>query len=286
MTRKKAYRKYTRSDGGNIFYFSFLIIFGAFAILPLVYTVITSFKPLDELLIFPPRFYVVRPTWENYKVLPTILSNLKIPLSRYVFNSVFVSVVSTVLHIFVASGAAFTISKSNIKYKNLVFAFVQFALLFNAYTLAIPRYLIYSNLGMIDTYWVYILPYVPSTLGVFLMKQFMDTGIPNALLEAAQIDGAGHFRIFFQIALPLVKPAWLTLALFAFRDMWTITGSGTIFTESMKTLPEITTTIASGGLARSGSAMAMSVIMMIPPIIVYLVSQNSVKETMSTSGIK
>ena len=163
---------------------------------------------------------------------------------------------------------------------------VQFALLFNAYTLAIPRYLIYSNLGMIDSYLVYILPYIPSTLGVFLMKQFMDTGIPNALLEAAQIDGAGQFRIFFRIALPLVKPAWLTLALFAFRDMWTITGSGTIFTESLKTLPEITATIASGGLARSGSAMAMSVIMMIPPIIVYLISQNSVKETMSTSGIK
>lgn len=286
MKNKKAYRKYTRSLWGNIFYFAFLILFGAFAILPLIYTVITSFKPLDELLIFPPRFYVVRPTFENYKVLPTLLSNLKIPLSRYVFNSLFVSVVATVLHIFVASGAAYTISKSTIKYKNLVFSLVQFALLFNAYTLAIPRYLIYSNLGMIDSYWVYILPYIPSTLGVFLMKQFMDTGIPDALLEAAQIDGAGQFRIFFRIALPLVKPAWLTLALFAFRDMWTITGSGTIFTESLKTLPEITTTIASGGLARSGSAMAMSVIMMIPPIIVYLISQNSVKETMSTSGIK
>ena len=286
MRIKKAYRKYTRSLAGNIFYFTFLILFGAFAILPLIYTVITSFKPLDELLIFPPRFYVVRPTFENYKVLPTLLSNLKIPLSRYVFNSLFVSVVSTILHIFVASGAAYTISKSTIKYKNLVFAFVQFALLFNAYTLAIPRYLIYSNLGMIDSYLVYILPYIPSTLGVFLMKQFMDTGIPDALLEAAQIDGAGQFRIFFTIALPLVKPAWLTLALFAFRDMWTITGSGTIFTESLKTLPEITSTIASGGLARSGSAMAMSVIMMIPPIIVYLISQNSVKETMSTSGIK
>lgn len=286
MKNKKAYRKYTRSLLGNIFYFAFLILFGAFAILPLIYTVITSFKPLDELLIFPPRFYVVRPTFENYKVLPTLLSNLKIPLSRYVFNSLFVSVVATVLHIFVASGAAYTISKSTIKYKYFVFSFVQFALLFNAYTLAIPRYLIYSNLGMIDSYWVYILPYIPSALGVFLMKQFMDTGIPDALLEAAQIDGAGQFRIFFRIALPLVKPAWLTLALFAFRDMWTITGSGTIFTESLKTLPEITTTIASGGLARSGSAMAMSVIMMIPPIIVYLISQNSVKETMSTSGIK
>ncbi len=286
MKNKKAYRKYTRSLAGNIFYFGFLIAFGLFAILPLIYTVITSFKPLDELLIFPPRFYVVRPTWENFKVLPTILSNLKIPLSRYIFNSLFVSVASTVLHIFVASAAAYTISKSKIKNKNTIFALVQFALLFNAYTLAIPRYLIYSGLGMIDTYWVYILPYVPSTLGVFLMKQFMDTGIPDALLEAAQIDGAGQFRIFFRIALPLVKPAWLTLALFAFRDMWTITGSGTIFTESMKTLPEITTTIASGGLARSGSAMAMAVIMMIPPIIVYLVSQNSVKETMSTSGIK
>ena len=286
MKNKKTYRKYTRSLVGNIFYFFFLILFGAFAILPLVIQIITSFKPLDELLIFPPRFYVVRPTWENYKVLPTLLSNLKIPLSRYIFNSLFVSVVATVLHIFVASGAAYTISKSKIKYKKIVFSFVQFALLFNAYTLAIPRYLIYSNLKMIDTYWVYILPYIPSTLGVFLMKQFMDTGIPDALLEAAQIDGAGQFRIFFRIALPLVKPAWLTLALFAFRDMWTVTGSGTIFTESMKTLPEITSTIASGGLARSGSAMAMSVIMMIPPIIVYLISQSSVKETMSTSGIK
>lgn len=286
MRKKKAYRKYTRSVWGNIFYFAFLIIFGAFAILPLIYTVITSFKPLDELLIFPPRFYVVRPTLENYKVLPTLLSNLKIPLSRYVFNSLFVSIISTVAHIFVASGAAYTISKSKIKYKNIVFSIVQFALLFNAYTLAIPRYLIYSNLRMIDTYWVYILPYIPSALGVFLMKQFMDTGIPDALLEAAAIDGAGQFRVFFRIALPLVKPAWLTLALFAFRDMWTVVGSGTIFTESMKTLPEITTTIASGGLARSGSAMAMSVIMMVPPIIVYLISQNSVKETMSTSGIK
>ncbi len=286
MKNTPAYRKYTRSPGGNIVYFGFLIIFGLFAILPLVYTVITSFKPLDELLLFPPKFYVVRPTFENFKVLPSLLSNLKIPLGRYIFNSLFVSVVATVLHIFVASGAAYTISKSKIKYTNIVFSLVQFALLFNAYTLGIPRYLIYSNLKMIDTYSVYILPYVASTLGVFLMKQFMDTGIPDALLEAAQIDGAGQFRVFFRIALPLVKPAWLTLALFAFRDMWQITGSGTIFTESLKTLPEVTATIASGGLARSGSAMAMASIMMIPPIIVYLISQSSVKETMSTSGIK
>ncbi len=286
MKNTPAYRKYTRSLGGNIVYFGFLIIFGLFAILPLVYTVITSFKPLDELLLFPPKFYVVRPTLENFKVLPSLLSNLKIPLGRYIFNSLFVSVVATVLHIFVASGAAYTISKSKIKYKNAVFSLVQFALLFNAYTLGIPRYLIYSNLKMIDTYSVYILPYVASTLGVFLMKQFMDTGIPDALLEAAQIDGAGQFRVFFRIALPLVKPAWLTLALFAFRDMWQITGSGTIFTESLKTLPEVTATIAAGGLARSGSAMAMASIMMIPPIIVYLISQSSVKETMSTSGIK
>ena len=286
MKNTPAYRKYTRSLGGNIVYFGFLIIFGLFAILPLVYTVITSFKPLDELLLFPPKFYVVRPTLENFKVLPSLLSNLKIPLGRYIFNSLFVSVVATVLHIFVASGAAYTISKSKIKYKNAVFSLVQFALLFNAYTLGIPRYLIYSNLKMIDTYSVYILPYVASTLGVFLMKQFMDTGIPDALLEAAQIDGAGQFRVFFRIALPLVKPAWLTLALFAFRDMWQITGSGTIFTESLKTLPEVTATIAAGGLARSGSAMAMASIMMIPPIIVYLMSQSSVKETMSTSGIK
>ena len=222
----------------------------------------------------------------NYEVLPSLLDNLSVPLSRYIFNSLFISIFTTIIHVVVASMAAYVLAKSDLKFKNVVFAIVQFSLLYNAYTLEIPRYLIYSNLGMIDTYLIYILPAIPSSMGVFLMKQFMEANVPDPLIEAARIDGAGTFRVFWQIVMPIVKPGWLTLTLFSFKDLWAIQPGGTIFSEKLKTLPSAASTIAAGGLARSGSAMAVTVIMMIPPILVYLISQRSVTETMSSAGIK
>ena len=280
------YRRYTRNKFGSFMYVLFLIAFACFSVLPLVYCIATSFKPLDELLIFPPRFLVQRPTLQNYAAIPGLLSNLRIPLSRYIFNSVTISVVSTLGYILVSSMAAFTLSKSDLRGKKVIFSLVQYALLFNGYTLAIPQFLIFSALGMIDTYSVYILPTLASTMGVFLMKQYMEGSIPGALMEAARIDGAGPFRTFFQIALPLVKPCVMTLLLFGFLGAWGTTGGGTIFSESIKTLPTIMSQIMAGGLARAGSSMAVTVIMMIPPIIVYLVSQSNVLKSMNSAGIK
>ncbi len=285
-SRRDQYKRYTRTRGGNAIYTIILLLFGAFSILPMIYCIITSFKPLDELLIFPPKFYVVNPTVESYTTLPSLLDNLAVPLSRYAFNSVFISVVTTFLHVIVASMAAYVLAKTDIKGKKVIFALVQFSLLYNAYTLEVPRYLIYSAFRMIDTYWIYILPAIPSSMGVFLMKQFMDTNVPDALIEAARIDGAGTVRTFWQIAMPIVKPAWLTLTLFSFRDLWAIQPGGTIFSEQLKTLPFAASTVAGGGITRQGCAMAITVIMMIPPILVYLVSQSSVTQTMSSSGIK
>ena len=286
VSRESQYKRYTRSKAGNFFYVLFLVAFGLFSVLPLFYSIVTSFKPLDELLVFPPTFFVKRPTIGNYLVLPDLLSNLQVPLSRYVFNSIFVTVVSTFLYVIVAALAAFTLAKSNIRGKKVFFLVIQFALLFNTYTLSIPQYLIFSWMGIVDTYWVMILPYIASTMGVFLMKQFMEGAIPNALLEAARVDGAGPYRIFFQIALPIVKPCWLTLTLFGFRDIWASIPDGTIFNETLKTLPMIMSQITAGGIARSGSAMAVTVIMMIPPILVYLISQSNVIEAMNSAGIK
>ena len=279
-------KRYTRSRVGNAVYVTFLLLFGIFSVLPLIYCITTSFKPLDELMIFPPRFLVTRPTAQNYLALPGLLSNLRIPLSRYIFNSVFISLVTTVLYVFISTMAAFVLTKSHIKGKKLIFKAIQYALLFNAFTLAIPQYLIFSYLKMIDTYWVYVLPYLASTMGVFLMKQYMEGSVPDALLEAARIDGAGYFRTFWEIVFPMVKPCCMTLTLFAFRDVWSGVPGGTIFSEALKTLPAIMTQITAGGIARAGSAMAVTVIMMLPPISVYMISQSNVLESMNSAGIK
>ena len=287
LPRVNEAKRYTRSKVGNLFYFLFLFAFGLFSLLPMIYCVVTSFKPLDELLVFPPTLFTVkRPTIANYTALPDLISSLSVPLSRYVFNSIFIAVVGTALCVLFSAMAAFVLSKTDIKFKSVIFTVIQFALLFNTYTLAIPQYIIYSTLGAINTYFVYLLPTLASSMGVFLMKQYMDGYVPDALIEAAHIDGADWFRIFGRIILPIIKPCILTLTLFTFLGLWNVGSAGTIFSKQLKTLPTVMSTIATGGLARTGSSMAVSVIMMIPPILVYLISQSSIKETMGSAGIK
>ena len=182
--------------------------------------------------------------------------------------------------------AAFSLSKGKFRGRTVIFWIVQFALMFNTYTLSLPQYFIFSKIGIIDTYWVYILPYLASTLGVFLAKQYIEGYVPDALLEAAKIDGAGYLHIFWKIIMPIIKPIWLTLMLFAFRDVWSAIPNGTIFSEELKILPQVATQLTAGGTARAGSSMAVTVIMMIPPVVVFLISQSNVVEAMSSAGIK
>jgi len=286
LKQSSQYRRYTRSRAGNVAYFTLLVLMGVFSVLPLIYCVVTSFKPIDELLIFPPRFFVRNPTLSNYFALPTLLSNIQVPLSRYIFNSVFVAIAGTALHIIAASLAAFTFSKSGTRGAALSFAVVEMMLLYNSVTLGVPQYFIFSKLHILDSYWAYILPAIPSSVGCFLMKQFMDVSIPDTLIEAARIDGAGVACMYWKIVMPILKPAWMTVLLFSFQGMWAVSSNGMIFSEQLKTLPQVMSSIAAGGIARSGSAMAITVILMLPPIAVFLVTQSNVMETMSSSGIK
>lgn len=286
MQKRSQYRRYTRSRFGNVVIFTFLTVVGLVSVLPMIYCVCTAFKPLEELLIFPPRFFVSRPTWENFAVLPTLLGNLHVPLSRYIFNSLFLTLVTTFLQIIAASLAAFVFSKTQVKGRVVLFYIVQFSLLYNGYTLAIPQFLIFNWVKIVDTYWVYILPSIPSSMGVFLMKQYMDSSVPNTLIEAAKIDGASLFRVYGSLIMPITKPAWMTLLLFSFQSMWSAVPSGTVYSEELKTLPYVMSSISAGGTARAGSAMAITVILMIPPIVVYFISQSNVMETMSTAGMK
>lgn len=286
MQKKSQYKRYTRSRFGSACIFVFLTVMGLVSVLPMIYCVCTAFKPLDELLVFPPRFFVHRPTFENFAALPALLSDLHVPLSRYIFNSFFVTVIATALQIIVASAAAFVFSKTQVKGRVVIFLIVQFSLLYNSYTLAIPQYLILNWMHIIDTYLVYILPAIPSSMGVFLIKQYMDSSVPDTLIEAAKIDGASLFRTYGFIVMPITKPAWMTLLLFAFQHMWSVTQSGVVFSEELKTLPYVMSSVTVGGIARAGSAMAITVILMVPPIVVYFISQSNVMETMSTAGMK
>lgn len=280
--RRLAYR----SIGGNIGIFIFLALVSAFMILPMLYAVLQSLKPLDEIFAYPPRFFVRNPTLKNYSQLFKLANSLWVPFSRYLFNSLYVSVLSTTLYIFIAVMAGYSLSKGKFPGVNLISNLVVWTMLFRSEVLAVPQYLVISAFGMVDTHSSIILPAMAATMGVFLMKQFMITAIPDSVLEAARIDGAGEMRIVRSIVFPCVKPCILTLIIFTFQSMWNNTGGNYIYSESLKMLPSALSTIISSGIARAGAGAAVSVILMIPPIIVFLYSQNSVMETMSHSGLK
>lgn len=279
--------KLSRSLGGTLSIFLFLIIVGAFMALPLVYSIIQSFKPLEEIFAYPPRFFVRNPTFDNYRQVIVLSDNLWVPFSRYLFNSFFVTVIGTLVYVTISTAAAYPLAKARFfgsKTCNIIF---QWTLLFTAEVTAIPKYLIVAKLGLVDTYWAIILPYLSSTMGVFLMRQFIVASIPDSILEAARIDGASEYSIFFRIILPNVKPALMTLVIFAFKDLWNTGLAGEyIYSENLKGLNAVMTQISTGGLGRTGPACAVAVLMMIPPMAIFIFTQSSVMETMTHSGLK
>lgn len=286
LRRGKSGTRLSRSIGGDLAVILFLAIISVFMAIPLVYAIIQSVKPLEEIFAYPPKFFVKNPTFDNFISVYQLTQNLWVPLSRYLFNSLFISVVGTGVYVIIAAMTAYPLSKHRFPGKMLINLLVVWALLFRSEVTSVAQYIIISGLSMIDTYWSMLLPPLASTFGVFLMMQFMEGAIPDSVLEAARIDGASEYRIFFTIAMPAVKPAWLTLVIFTFQSMWNTTGVSYIYNESLKTLPSVLTNISTGGLARAGASAAVAVLLMIPPIAIFLISQSSVMETMSHSGLK
>ena len=275
-----------RSPGGNIAILFFLALVGVFMALPLVYSVSSALKPLDELWMYPPRFFVHNPTFKNFRDLFDLMGDNWVPFSRYVFNTFFVSVVGTFGHVILSSLCAYALAKHNFPGRNFLFQMVVLSLMFSAVVTQVPSFLIMSKMKLINTFGAYILPAFCSSLGLYLMKQFIETSIPDSLLEAARIDGAGEGRIFWRVVMPLVKPAWLTLIIFSFQGLWNTSATVLIQREELKTLNNALSQIVSGGIARTGTAAAAAVIMMVVPIFVFVISQRSIVETVATSGMK
>lgn len=281
-TKKK---RLNRRLGGDVGIFIFLCLIGAFMLLPFVYAIVQSIKPMDEIFIFPPRFFVHNPTGENYTSLFRMVNTSWVPFTRYLFNSVFVSVVATAGHVILASMAAFPLAKFKFPGSNAIFQVVVVSLLFTTEVTALPLYIVMSSLHLIDTYWALIFPAVGASLGLFLMKQFMTT-IPDSMIEAARVDGARTFTIYWRIIMPNVKPAWLTCIIFTFQAIWNNEGTQFIYDEAFKVLPTMFRQLSEGGIARVGVGAAAAVLLMVPPILIFILSQGQVMETMAHSGMK
>ena len=279
-------RSFNRSVGGDVGINIMLIIFGAFMFLPMVYAVSQSLKPLDELWMFPPRFLVINPTFKNFGELFRLMSESWVPFSRYIFNTAFVSVAGTFGHLFLASMAAYAMTKINFPGRKAMFKLVYYSLMFNSTVSALSNFIIMSAFGWIDTYWSLIIPAFGYTLGFYLMRQFIETTVPDSVLESARLDGAKELTIYWKIVMPMVKPAWLTLIVYSFQGLWNSGTSIYIYSEQLKTFNYAIQQILAGGITRSGAAAASTVIMMIVPISVFVVTQSNIIETMASSGMK
>ena len=278
-------RKPNRSIAGDIFLYLFLLIVAVIMFFPIIYAVESALKPLDELFKFPPRIFAQNPTLDNFSDLFVTLGKSWVSFSRYMFNTVFITGVGTAGHLIVASMAAFVLAKYDFPGGKTFFKLVTVAMMFTGYVTGIPNYIIMSKLHMIDTYWAIIIPAFAFPMGLFLMKQFME-GLPTSLIEAAKIDGATEWTVFSKIVMPNVKPAWLTLIIFSVQSLWNNKASTVIYSEEMKTLPFAMQQIQAGGIARTGEAAAVLVVLMIVPIAIFIFSESQILETMASSGLK
>lgn len=281
----KGKRKLNRSMAGNTLLFVLMGICGVFMVLPLVMIINNALKPLDELYQFPPRIFVRNPTLENFSDLFVLMNDSWVPFSRYILNTFIITGSGMVGHVIVASLAAYPLAKHHFPGKDLLFSMVVLAMMFSWTVTQIPQYAIISWLGINNTYLALILPAFSFSMGLYLMKQFMEQ-LPDSLMESARIQGANEWQIFWRIVMPNVKPAWLTLAIFQFQSMWGNTGGLFLRDEQLKPLQYALQQITAGGVARAGAAAAVTFIIAAVPVTFFLICQSSILETMTTSGMK
>jgi len=278
-------KQLNRSMAGNTLLFVLMFICGIFMVLPLVMIVNNALKPLDELYQFPPKIFVRNPTLENFSDLFVLMNDSWIPFSRYILNTIIITGFGMVGHVVVASLAAYPLAKHKFPGKGILFSMVVLSMMFSWTVTQIPQYLIISWMGINNHYLALILPAWAFGMGLYLMKQFMEQ-LPDSLMESAKLDGASEWHIFWKIVMPNVKPAWLTLAIFQFQQMWGNTGSMFLRDEQLKPLQFALQQITAGGVARAGAAAAVTFLIAAVPITFFLICQSNVLETMTTSGMK
>lgn len=278
-------KRVNRSRVGTIAMFLVMLVFALFMAWPMIIIIGNAFKPLDELWVFPPKLWPSSPTLNNFRDMFSVLSDSWVPFLRYIVNSVVITVVGTAGHIICSSMCAYSLAKKQFPGRNLIFNMIVLSLMFNGVVTRIPNYIIMAEIGWVDSHLSLIIPAFGSSLGLYLMKQFIEQ-LPDALIEAARIDGASQWKIFWNVVMPNVKPAWLTLILLSVQSLWGIGSSVFIYKEELKTLPYALSLILASGISRAGVGAAVTFIMMLVPVTIFLLSQSNIIDTMATSGMK
>ncbi len=278
-------KRVNRSRAGTIAMFLVMLVFALFMAWPMVIIIGNAFKPLDELWVFPPKLWPSSPTLNNFRDMFSVLSDSWVPFLRYIVNSLVITAVGTAGHIVFFSMCAYPLAKKRFPGRTVIFNMIVLSLMFNGVVTRIPNYIIMAKIGWVDSHLSLIIPAFGSSLGLYLMKQFIEQ-LPDALIEAARIDGASQWKIFWGIVMPHVKPAWLTLILLSVQSLWGIGSSIFIYKEELKTLPYALSLILASGISRAGVGAAVTFIMMLVPVSIFLFSQSNIIDTMASSGMK
>lgn len=278
-----------RFDKSQLKFYAVLVPMAIFMILPVVFIINQAFKPLDELFMFPPRFFVIRPTFQNFEDLWRTSSVTGVPMTRYLFNSIVSTSITVFLSIMVTASAAYVLSKKKFKAKNWLFSVNQVALMFVPIAVSIPRFIIINQVRLMDNFLVHIFPALALPVGLFLVKQFMDQ-VPDAVIEAAKLDGANDFQILLKIIIPLVKPALATVGILTFQISWNATESSALYitNETLRTFAFYLSSLtnATNTVAGVGMAAAAGLIMFLPNLFIFILLQSKVMNTMTHSGVK
>ena len=260
-----------------------LLLTSAFALVPFVWMLLGSFRPDRELKQVPPAWLPQDPTLENYRTLFTALD-----FPTYLVNSAVVAGVVTVGNLVFCSMLGYALAKLHFPGRRIVFGLVIGTLMVPPVVVLVPLFVLVSNLGMVNSYPGLIFPFLAGPFGVFLMRQFIQS-LPDELIHAARVDGAGEWRIFRSIIMPLCKPALATLGILTFLTSWNNFLWPLVVAQSEEryTLPVALAIYAVGeNKADYGLLMAGSVVIIVPVLVVFLVLQRHFVRGIAMTGIK
>ena len=255
---------------------------GVSLLAPIGWMVSTSLKPLDEVFALPIRWIPSPPRWDNYAVAWG-----RFAFGRYFVNSLLVSVAVTVLNALVAGLAGYSLAKYRFFGRRAVFLAVLSTLMLPIEVLMVPTFLIVHDLGWLNTYQGLIVPVAADAFGVFLMRQYM-LRLPDSLLEAARIDGAGELGTYLRVALPLSWPALLTLGLFTWRETWDafVWPFLVVNDDRLRTVPLGLQRFQEQYVATYNELMAISAVAMLPLLLLFLLFQRRFVRELALAGVK